>query len=98
MKQTAAFRGWRLNGDGAFLNDLVNGLAVNYNRYGYYLCPCRDGEGDRSSDADIICPCSYLEADHREYGHCFCGLFLAPEYADSGASPEPIPERRFRAQ
>lgn len=90
----AKHQGWALNDDEQFLDDLADGLARNYNAYGYFLCPCRDGEGDRSADKDIICPCRYAVPDQEEYGHCFCGLFLTKAFAASGRSPRPIPERR----
>jgi ferredoxin-thioredoxin reductase catalytic subunit len=38
----AAKQGWVLNPDSEFTQSLVAGLTVNWNRYGYYLCPCRD--------------------------------------------------------
>ncbi len=87
-------QGWKLNGDGEFLLLLYEGLTKNYNRYGYYSCPCRDADGDRGRDADIVCPCVYCRPDHEEYGHCYCGLFLTEEFASKGTSPRSIPERR----
>lgn len=90
----AQHQGWAANPDEEFLSDLATGLARNYNRYGYYLCPCRDGDGDRDEDRDIICPCDYARPDIEEYGHCFCALFLAKEFAASGTTPRSIPERR----
>lgn len=90
----AARHGWHVNPDVEFVDDLASGLATNYNRYGYYLCPCRDGDGNRETDADIICPCEYNPADQAEYGHCLCGLYLSAEFAESGRTPESIPERR----
>jgi ferredoxin-thioredoxin reductase catalytic chain len=93
-RMVAAHKGWSLNPDTLFLSDLVSGLTTNYNRYGYYLCPCRDGEGERDLDKDVVCPCVYAPEDIREYGHCFCGLFLSPRFAESGEEPEQIPERR----
>jgi ferredoxin-thioredoxin reductase catalytic chain len=85
---------WIVNPDEGFVNQLAEGLAANYNVYGYYLCPCRDGDGARDADADIICPCEYLAPDHEEFGHCLCGLFLSQEFHKSGKAPAPIPERR----
>ena len=90
----ARHNGWEVNPDSDFVNDLAVGLATNYNRYGYFLCPCRDGDGDRGEDKDIICPCDYSRPDQDEYGHCFCGLFLSREFARKGVAPQPIPERR----
>ena len=92
--QVAEYRGWVVNPDKEFVDDIIDGLKANYNRYGYYLCPCRDGDGDREADKDIICPCEYNVPDQKEYGHCFCGLFLSQEFADSGEEVRPIPERR----
>ncbi len=90
----ANHQGYTVNPDAAFVDALAIGLASNYNRYGYYLCPCRDGDGEREADEDIICPCVYNIPDQREYGHCFCALFMTKEFARSGKDPVPIPERR----
>ncbi len=91
---TAQFQGWKLPGDEAFLAILVEGLTTNYNRYGYFLCPCRDGSGTREKDKDIICSCAYCVPDQKDYGHCFCGLFLTPDFFTSGQPPRSIHERR----
>jgi ferredoxin-thioredoxin reductase catalytic subunit len=87
-------QGWELTKDEAFYGDLVSGLATNWNRHGYFLCPCRDSEGNREADADVICPCVYAKADIQEHGHCFCALYMSHEFAASGKAPTGIPERR----
>jgi len=89
----AQHRGWKPNPDSEFVGDVASGLTTNYNRFGYFLCPCRDGDGERSLDRDIICPCHYAEADIAEYGHCFCGLYLSVSFP-ADKSPQSIPERR----
>ncbi len=94
IRRVAEHNGWAVNPDTEFVGDLAQGLAVNYNRYGYYLCPCRDGDGIRQHDRDIICPCDYNVPDQQEYGHCFCGLFLSPEFAAQHKAPVQLPERR----
>ena len=94
VRRVAAHQGWELNQDPQFLDDLVTGLRQNYSRYGYFLCPCRDGTGVREKDRDIICPCVYNVADQQQFGHCFCALFLSRSFAASGEQPQPIPERR----
>ncbi len=91
---TARFQKWELPRDEEFLTILVEGLTTNYNRYGYFLCPCRDGTGAREKDRDIICPCAYCVPDQKDYGHCYCGLFLTPDFFASGKPPRSIPERR----
>ena len=90
----AGHQGWKLNRDGEFLDSLLEGLTVNHNRYGYYLCPCRDTGGSREADKDIICPCAYCRPDLEEYGHCFCALYLTEDFFNSGKEPSGIPERR----
>jgi ferredoxin-thioredoxin reductase catalytic subunit len=87
-------QGWALNPDQGFLSDLLEGLRVNYSRHGYFLCPCRDGDGSREADSDIICPCAYARPDIEEWGHCFCSLYMSPAFASSGARPSSVPERR----
>ncbi len=91
----AAKQGWVLNPDTEFTESLIAGLTVNWNRYGYYLCPCRDSEGSREADASVICPCSVSHADVDEFGHCFCALYLSGDFAASGAAPRGIKDRRF---
>jgi ferredoxin-thioredoxin reductase catalytic subunit len=94
VRMVADKQGWTLVPDREFLEDLVQGLKTQYDRYGFYMCPCRDSWGDREHDEDIKCPCVYAPLDIAEYGHCYCGLFLAPEFAASGNEPTGIPERR----
>lgn len=90
----ANHQGWKLNPDTEFLGMLIEGLTENYNRYGYYNCPCRDSHDDKVKDKDIICPCDYCVPDQKEYGHCYCSLYLTPEFYSSGEKPKSIPERR----
>jgi len=85
---------WTLNSDIEFQEILLEGLTTNWNRYGYYLCPCRDTDGSREADAAVLCPCRYARADIQEYGHCFCALYLRPDFAASGAEVKGIPDRR----
>ncbi|MCX7025453.1 MAG: ferredoxin:thioredoxin reductase [Spirochaetes bacterium] len=91
----AAKQGWVVNPDAGFTALLVEGLTVNWNRYGYFLCPCRDSDGSRESDSKLICPCYYARADMEEHGHCYCALYLSPSFADSGGKATGIPDRRF---
>lgn len=94
MKMVAEHQGWELNPDEEFLDLLAEGLSTNWNRYGYYSCPCRDASGKKDLDKDIICPCDYCVPDQKEYGHCYCGLYLTKEFAASGQQTNSIPERR----
>ena len=77
---------------------VLAGLEANQARYGYYLCPCRDGSGNRREDSDIICPCRYVDDDLAESGHCYCGLFVSGAFVERRGIIEPIPERRRTAE
>ena len=94
VERAAKYYGWQLNPDEEFVNAIVQGLLTNYQRFGFFSCPCRDSWGDSAHDRDIACPCVYCAEDIGEYGQCFCGLFLGREFAASGQTPTAIPERR----
>lgn len=43
-------------------------------------CPCRTKqEIVAHPENDYECPCSMMEEDVKEWGHCCCHLFLRPE-------------------
>lgn len=94
VNNVANHRKWVLQPDKTMLNDLIEGLATNKDRYGYRSCPCRLASGNKEKDRDIICPCKYSEPDIKEYGHCFCALFLSKDFFEKGQESRKIPERR----
>lgn len=64
-------KGYFFNRERKTVFDLLDGLLVNRDRYGYMSCPCRLASGNRDWDRDIICPCIYREEDLRAYGRCY---------------------------
>ncbi|MEO0071985.1 MAG: ferredoxin-thioredoxin reductase catalytic domain-containing protein [candidate division WOR-3 bacterium] len=92
--QNAIATGYFLNPDTEFTRELIRGLIYNKKRYGYFSCPCRIASGIRSKDLDIICPCDYRDDDLREYGFCYCGLYVTKEVIDQGKKVHSIPDRR----
>jgi len=86
--------GYRLNPDPDFLNDLIEGLMKNEERYGYPSCPCRLATGIFVIDRDIICPCYYRDLDVEEYGCCYCALYVRKDALEGKVPIKPIPERR----
>jgi ferredoxin-thioredoxin reductase catalytic chain len=88
-------QGWLLNPDKVFYESLVEGLTYNFNRYGYFLCPCRDSDGTREADKKAVCPCLWSRLDVPEFGHCYCALYLSPEFSLAGAEPSGIKDRRY---
>jgi ferredoxin-thioredoxin reductase catalytic subunit len=71
MKKEAESNGYHLNLDVEFVKQLMNGILNNEKRYGYGLCPCRLGTGEKNQDIDIICPCDYRDDDLNDYGTCY---------------------------
>ncbi len=94
-QMVARKQGWALNPDRAFYESLIQGLMKNYNRYGYFLCPCRDTEGSYEADKPAICPCTWAKLDLAEFGHCYCALYLSKDFVAAGNTPRAIPDRRF---
>lgn len=90
----ARSRGYYLNPDQAFLNDLLEGLRKNEERYGYPACPCRLASGNFELDKDVICPCDYRDPDCAEFGTCYCGLYVTKDVFEGKKPLASIPERR----
>jgi ferredoxin-thioredoxin reductase catalytic chain len=86
--------GYFFNKDRERVIELLEALLVNKGRYGYMACPCRLASGDRKNDADIICPCEYREVDVRDYGSCYCNLYVSKEWNEEKIPHAYVPERR----
>jgi len=94
LNREAEASGYHLNPDREFTWDLIEGLLVNEQRYGYWACPCRLATGDKQADLDIICPCDYRDPDLLDWGTCYCCLYVSDEVLRSEQEAQPIPERR----
>lgn len=94
LDREAEAAGYHLNPDREFAWELVKGLLINEQRYGYWSCPCRLATGDKQKDLDIICPCDYRDADLLEWGSCYCALYVSDEIVQGEQEAQPIPERR----
>jgi ferredoxin-thioredoxin reductase catalytic subunit len=86
--------GYYLNPDPSFLQDLLDGLKKNEERYGYPSCPCRVASGNLELDRDIVCPCDYRDPDVAQYGACYCALYLRKDLYEGKTPINPIPEQR----
>ena len=87
-------QGYHLNSDIDFTKDLIKNLLINQKRYGYWACPCRLASGNREEDSDIICPCVYRDPDLKEFGSCYCALYVSEDIKNGKKKPEPVAERR----
>lgn len=94
LQQAQQKKGYFFNKDKKKVFDLLEGLLLNRDRYGYMCCPCRLAAEDREWDKDIICPCVYREADVKEYGSCYCNLYVSQEWNEGKIPNRFVPERR----
>lgn len=86
---------WILNKDKQTFNDLIEGLVDNKKLYGYQSCPCRLASGKRDLDRDLICPCDYAPHDVKEYGACYCNLYMRLDFHETiNKEYINVPERR----
>ncbi len=94
LKKIQEPKGYYFNKDRKRAIELIKGLLTNKERYGYMACPCRLASGDRENDKDIICPCEYREQDVKEYGSCYCNLYVSEQWNKGEITHEYVPERR----
>jgi ferredoxin-thioredoxin reductase catalytic subunit len=87
-------KGYFFSKDMERVTDLMEALLENRKRYGYMCCPCRLSSGDRKADADIICPCVYREPDVKDYGSCYCNLYVSRAWNEGSIPHAYVPERR----
>jgi len=86
--------GYFFNRDDKVTLELLEGLLTNKERYGYMVCPCRLASGEEDRDKDIICPCVYREPDVREFGSCYCSLYVSEDWNEGTIERPYVPERR----
>ncbi len=94
LKKAQEPKGYHFNEDKDRVFELLEGLLTNKGRYGYMSCPCRLSSGDKEADQDIICPCVYREADVKEFGSCYCNLYVSKEWNEGEIPHAYVPERR----
>ncbi|WP_136806559.1 ferredoxin-thioredoxin reductase catalytic domain-containing protein [Desulfosediminicola flagellatus] len=94
LKKVNEPKGYYLNGNREKTFELLRGLITNKKRYGYMACPCRLGSGERDNDRDIICPCTYREPDVKEFGSCYCSLYVSADWYTGKIDRVEVPERR----
>ena len=94
LKNVQEPKGFFLNKKKERVFELLDALLTNKERYGYMSCPCRLASGDREKDKDIICPCVYREPDVKDYGSCYCSLYVSKPWNEEKIPHEYVPERR----
>ncbi len=94
LKKAQEPKGYYFNKDKEWVLSILSDLLVNKERYGYSSCPCRLASGDREKDRDILCPCVYRAQDVKEYGSCYCNLYVSEDWNNDNISHVYVPERR----
>ena len=94
LKKAQEAKGYYFNRDKKRVFDLLKALLLNKERYGYMACPCRLASGDRDNDKDIICPCIYRIPDVKEFGSCYCNLYVSADWNAEKIPHVYVPERR----
>ena len=94
LKKIQEPKGFFFSTDREHVFELFEALLLNKERYGYMCCPCRLASGDRDNDKDIICPCEYRDEDVKEFGSCYCNLYVSKEWNEGDIPHEYVPERR----
>ncbi len=96
FERVAEKRGWKVNPDKEIVRSFAEGLIKNKKRYGIAICPCRIPTGKREIDRIIACPCVYAEEDIKEYGRCYCGLYVSEEYIKAGMPDVLVSDRHMK--
>ncbi len=94
LKKIQEPKGYYFNKDMDMTMPLIESLLINKERFGYMACPCRLANGNLEEDKDIICPCEYREPDVKEYGACYCGLYVSKKFNEDRIEKKHVPERR----
>lgn len=93
FKKAQEKKGYAFNKDKPRVTVILEGLITNLERYGYMSCPCRLASGDRETDKPIVCPCIYREDDVRDYGTCYCSLFVTVKNKDADLAGVKVPDK-----
>lgn len=94
LKKAQEPKGYYFNKDKEWVLSILSDLLVNKERYGYSSCPCRLAAGNREKDRDILCPCVYRAQDVKEFGSCYCNLYVSEDWNQGNIPHAYVPERR----
>ena len=94
LKKAQEPKGYYFNKDREWVLSILSDLLVNKERYGYSSCPCRLATGEREKDRDILCTCVYRAQDVKEFGSCYCNLYVSEDWNNDKIPHTYVPERR----
>jgi ferredoxin-thioredoxin reductase catalytic subunit len=75
IRRHAANKGWSVNPRWMVYTNLRLWLSDCEEMYGSRYCPCFEPSGEPELDKQLICPCSFAQAEIDRVGWCHCTLF-----------------------
>jgi ferredoxin-thioredoxin reductase catalytic subunit len=75
LGEIAVAKGYELNPDRARLEKVVGLMTMNNMKFDKYYCPCKQSH-PLNPETDLTCPCSTIDQEVAQEGHCFCKLFF----------------------
>jgi len=75
INKYAEVKGLSVNPHKMYLMNLKIWIAENEDIYGQRICPCFEATGDKKTDRQLTCPCTYAAHDIEVHGTCHCNLF-----------------------
>jgi len=76
FREYAEQNGFHLNPNEKIVENIIDGLLKNEDKYGEKYCPCRRVSGNKEEDSKKICPCFWHKDEIEKDGHCFCNLYV----------------------
>lgn len=77
LKRLAEQKGYVLNSNTDWREQVIRLMANNYLEYGKYYCPCKQHH-PLDLENDPVCPCKGLDLEIEKDDHCHCRLFYRP--------------------
>ncbi|MBI5194489.1 MAG: ferredoxin:thioredoxin reductase [Nitrospirae bacterium] len=74
---------YHLHPDKDKVRSIIEGLAVNLERYGRPYCPCMPVEKCIKAGIRHVCPCEQHKEDIARQGYCDCALFVRKEFLNT---------------
>ena len=75
LEKYCAQKGYALNPSWMMTTSLKSNLCEMEATFGKRYCPCFEPSGDAELDKKMMCPCTFIDDEIKEYGTCHCALF-----------------------
>jgi ferredoxin-thioredoxin reductase catalytic chain len=79
LVRLAEKKGYLLNPNKDWVDQVIRLMTNNYDVYGKYYCPCKQ-HFPVDIESDVVCPCPALDSEVDEDGFCHCRLFYRKDF------------------